>query len=86
MRYMTAIERRAEQRGLQGIEQNLRENIATLLEERFQTVPEDLGSRLAQIDDPGVLRTLFRQAITVESPTAFAELLARTMGRALDGS
>ncbi len=92
MRYVTSIERRAEQRGIeqgleqgiergieQGIEQNLRENIAMLLEERFGTVPAALMSRLAQIDDPALLRTLFREAITVASPAAFAEVVATVL-------
>jgi flagellar biosynthesis/type III secretory pathway protein FliH len=90
MRYVTTIEQRAEQRGVeqgieQGIEQALRESIITLLTERFYTVPEDLINQLARIDDPAVLRILFRRAITIDSPAAFAELLLNTLSGKREG-
>jgi hypothetical protein len=74
MRYVTTIERRAEQRGLeQGIEQTLRAIIADALEVRFTHVPEPILFRLTELHDPALLRALFRQALMAESLATFEE-------------
>jgi flagellar biosynthesis/type III secretory pathway protein FliH len=77
MRYVTTIERRAEERGIeQGIEQGiekgleqgsvltLRTNIVDALRIRFGEVAPALVERISSIDDISLLQTLFRQALT----------------------
>jgi flagellar biosynthesis/type III secretory pathway protein FliH len=81
MKYVSTIERWAEQRGIeQGIERGkeeaLREAILDVLEERFNGVPDQFEYRLNQIEDSTVLQKLLRQAVTIASLDLFAERIA----------
>jgi hypothetical protein len=65
------------QKGLQqGLEQATRENILDLLNLRFGVAPAAVATRLAEITDLAILRTLVRQAATAESLSAFEHFLA----------
>ncbi len=79
MRYVTTIERRAEQRGL---EQATRRNIMDALQVRFSNVPESLVTMLDTIRDPDVLRAVLRHAIVVESLAAFEGHVAQLVAGA----
>jgi cell division protein FtsX len=82
MKYVTTIERMAEQRGLeqgleQGAERTLREAILAILEIRFKNLPTDILEMLEQIKATEQLQSLHRQAITVDSLAAFEESVAQ---------
>ena len=51
----------------QGILQRARENVAEVLEIRFGTVTKTVLKKLKEIDDPDLLRILFRKAMGAES-------------------
>ena len=58
----------------QGILQASREALIDLLEERFETVvPLTLRSRLKEINDPDLLRTLRKKALRAGSLEAFKD-------------
>lgn len=85
MKYVSTIERWAEQRGIeQGIEQGiergkaraLRQAILDVLAERFDHAPDYLVRRLNQIEDSTILQKRLRQAVTIASLDLFAESIA----------
>jgi hypothetical protein len=71
MPYVTSIERL-------GRQQALREAVMDNLEARFGTVTDPVRAALETIRDEATLKTLHRQAITVESIEAFREALPST--------
>ena len=68
------IEQGMQQGIQQGILQASREALIDLLEERFETVvPQTLRSRLKEINDPDLLRTLRKKALRAGSLEAFKD-------------
>ena len=72
MPYVTHIERRGIERGL---EQGLQTSVLDNLETRFGTVSEPLAGRIRKIGDTELLRKLHRRAILVASPLEFEQEL-----------
>jgi len=68
MPYVTSIERL-------GIEKTMRENIISILQVRFTTVPSDLVNLTNQIQDIEQLKILHRQAVTIPSLADFQQLI-----------
>lgn len=48
-----------------------REDIIDVLEIRFENMPSDLVNAINQIEDSSLLKTLLRQAITLDSLSEF---------------
>jgi hypothetical protein len=72
MPYVTSFERLARQEGLdEGILQKGREDVIDVLTIRFSDVPPSLVEAINQIEDPSLLKTLHRQAITIGSIAEF---------------
>jgi hypothetical protein len=76
MPYVTSFERLAriegKQEGLsEGILQKGREDVIDVLTIRFSDVPPSLVEAINQIEDPSLLKTLLRQAITTSSISEF---------------
>jgi hypothetical protein len=72
MPYVTSVERLARQEGLdEGILQKGREDVIDVLTIRFSDVPPSLVEAINQIEDPSLLKTLLRQAITTSSIAEF---------------
>jgi hypothetical protein len=69
--YITSVERIARQ---EGIIQQRREDIIEVLEVRFSELPSALVEKINQIEDPDLLKTLLREAITIDSLAAFPSL------------
>ena len=69
--YITSVERIARQ---EGIIQQRREDIIEVLEVRFSELPSALVEKINQIEDPDLLKTLLREAITIDSLAAFQSL------------
>lgn len=64
MRYVTSIERRAIQRGVeQGIVQGTRDNLFDILRLRFTTLPEELSDQINQMADLTQLKLLRQEAV-----------------------
>lgn len=79
MPVMIPFERNAMRRGRnQGSLETGREDLMAVLEARFEAVPEAIIQRIEKITGPKVLRSLLREAITVESLEAFERLLPKT--------
>ena len=53
----------------------LQEDILDVLEERFGIIKKGLGKRVKAIDDPDVLKSLFKKSIKVASLDEFARIL-----------
>jgi hypothetical protein len=68
MPYVTSIERL-------GIENTMRENIISILQVRFTTVPTDLVNATNQIQDINQLKNLLKQAVTIASLADFQQLI-----------
>jgi hypothetical protein len=68
MPYVTSIERL-------GIEKTMRENIISILQVRFTTVPTDLVNATNQIQDITQLKNLLKQAVTIASLADFQQLI-----------
>jgi len=68
MPYVTSIERL-------GIEKTMRENIISILQVRFTTVPTDLVNATNQIQDINQLKNLLKQAVTIASLADFQQLI-----------
>lgn len=68
MSYVTSVERRAALKTRQA-------SIIDALEVRFGAIPEEITDQVAQMCDPGQLQALFKEAILVESVSAFQQLL-----------
>jgi hypothetical protein len=60
----------------QGLQQATRENILDLLNLRFGVAPAAAATRLTEITDLDILRTLLRQAATAENLSTFEHFLA----------
>jgi len=73
--YITSVERIARREGIyEGVIQQRREDIIEVLEVRFSELPTALVEKINQIEDPDLLKTLLREAITIESLAAFPSL------------
>ncbi|MEH1768266.1 MAG: transposase [Nostoc sp.] len=72
MRYVTSIERLAKE---EGIVENARENIITVLETRFGEVPSSIVEVINRIEEPSVLKTLLKSAIAIPSTADFQQVL-----------
>jgi hypothetical protein len=72
MPYITNIERMGIEKG---ILQKGRETVIDALEIRFENVPSALVDAINQIEDPAILKTLHRQAITLGSLSEFQSYL-----------
>ncbi|MEH1964437.1 MAG: transposase [Nostoc sp.] len=72
MRYVTSIERLAKE---EGIVENARESIITVLETRFGEVSNSIVEVINKIEEPSVLKTLFKSAIAIPSTAEFQQVL-----------
>lgn len=88
MPYITPLERFAIERGRQegiaagrqeGIAEGMiekgRESVIEILETRFDSVSESLVETINQIENEGVLKILFKRAITIASLAEFEEFM-----------
>ena len=68
MAYITSVERIARQEGIsEGVIRKGQEDIIEVLEVRFSELPSALVEKINQIEDPDLLKTLLREAITIDS-------------------
>ncbi|ODG96276.1 transposase [Nostoc sp. KVJ20] len=72
MRYVTSIERLAKE---EGIVENARESIITVLETRFGEVPSSIVEVINKIEEPSVLKMLHKSAISIPSTVEFQQVL-----------
>jgi hypothetical protein len=73
--YITSVERIARQEGIsEGVIRKGQEDIIEVLEVRFSELPSALVEKINQIEDPDLLKTLHREAITIDSLAAFQSL------------
>ncbi|MEH1949561.1 MAG: transposase [Nostoc sp.] len=72
MRYVTSIERLAKE---EGIVETARESIITVLETRFGEVPSSIIEVINRIEEPSVLKMLFKSAIAIPSTAEFQQVL-----------
>jgi hypothetical protein len=73
--YITSVERIARQEGIsEGVIQQRREDVIEVLEVRFSELPSALVEKINQIEDIDLLKTLHREAITIDSLAAFQSL------------
>ena len=73
--YITSVERIARQEGLsEGVIRKGQEDIIEVLEVRFSELPSALVEKINQIEDIDLLKTLLREAITIDSLAAFQSL------------
>lgn len=72
MRYVTSIERLAKE---EGIVENARESIITVLETRFGEVPSSIVEVINKIEEPSVLKMLHKSAIAIPSTAEFQQVL-----------
>ena len=75
--YVSSLETRAILARLDGILQKGREDIIEVLRVRFEDVPNSLEAAINQIDEDLVLKTLLRQAITIDSLEEFQQQIPR---------
>ena len=76
MQYVTSIERLARQEGIeQGVLQKAQESAIETLEVRFGAVPTSIVEAIDTIEAEDKLRSLFRQAIVIDSLEEFQILL-----------
>ena len=76
MSYMTSWERRGREKGIQeGIPQGIQQGIQEILETRFGEVENSLMNSVKEINEISRLKTLLRQAMTVNSLQEFQSLL-----------
>ncbi len=76
MPYITPLERFAIAKGRkEGILEKGRESVIEILETRFDSVPEYLVETINQINNEGVLKVLFKRAITIASLGEFQEFM-----------
>lgn len=67
------------ERGLErGLEQATQNSVIEVLGIRFGNVPEEIVAAVSQIHDLNTLKSLFRQAVTVDSLTTFRLYLQET--------
>jgi hypothetical protein len=73
--YITSVERIARQEGIsEGVIRKSQEVVIEVLELRFSELPSALVEKINQIEDPDLLKTLLREAITIDSLAAFQSL------------
>ena len=73
--YITSVERIARQEGIsEGVIQQRKQDIIEVLEVRFSELPSALVEKINQIEDIDLLKTLHREAITIDSLAAFQSL------------
>lgn len=76
MPYVTSIERRGIQQGIQrGILQKSREAVIEILEVRFESVPDSIAEIIKGIDDLTILNMLLKRAATVGSLEDYQAIL-----------
>ncbi|PNW40593.1 UNVERIFIED_CONTAM: hypothetical protein BEN50_14725 [Euhalothece sp. KZN 001] len=80
MSYMTSWERRGREKGRQegkeeGIQEGIQQGIQEILDTRFGEVEESLMNSVREINEISRLKTLLRQATTVNSLQEFQSLL-----------
>jgi len=76
VQYVTSIERLARQEGIeQGVLQKAQESAIETLEVRFGAVPTSIVEAIDTIEAEDKLRSLFRQAIVIDSLEEFQILL-----------
>ena len=72
MRYVTSIERMGIQQGVQqGSSQQEQADVVEVLEVRLGVVPGAISEQIRMFEDLRQLKTLHRQAITIESLAHF---------------
>jgi hypothetical protein len=72
MPYITSFERLGHERGVtEGIVQNRREVILEVLEVKFGEIPTEVIQKVNEIEDPALLKTLHREAISLGSVEQF---------------
>lgn len=75
MQYVTSMERLASEEGKQeGLQEGVRESILDALTVRFGEVSDEIVTQLDQVENIGMLRSILRQAMTVDSLDAFVQL------------
>ncbi|MEH2151217.1 hypothetical protein [Nostoc sp.] len=72
MRYVTSIERLPKE---EGIVENARERIITVLETRFGEVSSSIVEVINRIEEPSVLKMLHKSAIAIPSTAEFQQIL-----------
>jgi len=75
MPYVTSVERRGFEQGLQQGLQTAREMLLEVVAMRFGEVPEDVTAAVQRLDALEPLRGLLRQALTCASLEAFRDAL-----------
>ncbi len=76
MTYITSVERIGIQKGIQqGMLQKAQEAVLDVLGTRFATVSSSIVGTIHKIEDLSLLKQLHKQAITVDSLSAFEETL-----------
>ena len=87
MQYVTSMERLAIEEGKQtgkqegkqeGIQEGILQSIVDALTVRFGEVSDEIVTPLDQVENVDMLRSIFRQAMTVDSLDAFVQLLSET--------
>jgi hypothetical protein len=86
MRYVTTIERMASEEGRQegrqeGTLETSREFVMEILETRFGEVPSSIVEFINGIDDPSVLKTIFKRAIAIKSVAQLQQVLEQITSR-----
>ena len=84
MPYITSIERRGIEKGLQqGILKNAREAILKVLQARFQNIslPKNLVEKVKSISSENLLDMLLEQSVTVDSIPTFEQKVAEIAGQ-----
>ena len=76
MPYVTSVERLARQ---EGILESSREYVIEVLRVRFELVPNQLVETINQIESVSVLKTLFRQAVSIGSVEEFQLFLEQQL-------
>ena len=89
MQYVTSIEQMAIEQGIeQGVEQgavqNLQQCLLEVLEVRFGELDAASIEAIQSLTDIAVLRSLHRQAILVESLSAFQEQIGRAIAASIE--
>ncbi len=80
MEYVTHIERRGIQKGLEiGILQHSQEALVDVLDARFEKIPGTLIKTIQAIKDKSLLSRLHREAIFVESLQVFEKQVKNSM-------
>ena len=72
MPYVTSIERLA-------YEKRSHDYILSVLEVRFETVPDEIGEMLRQVSKDETLKMLLRNAVTIVSLEAFRQLIEQLL-------